>query len=186
MDFRFHGMIEAIEPLRVENFDLRPSRRTLIFQCACGNEIKVRAKDKALHSGLCRRCSQVGKHSQPHPGSGRWGVRLRPYEYIYKYLCTQARLGFKTVSLTFEEFLEFTKVTTCTYCKGKIVWRPHRENQNTRYNLDRKDNTRGYAVDNLAVCCWLCNRIRGDLLSYDEMLILGPVVQQIMAARHSK
>lgn len=49
----------------------------------------------------------------------------------------------------------------CHYCNRYI------DGKGT--GLDRIDNTKGYSLDNVLRCCWKCNRIRGDLLSVEEM-----------------
>jgi phage-related protein len=65
-------------------------------------------------------------------------------------------------SLTFEEFLEFTKIGHCHYCGNPITWNSYRHKQKgyNGYNLDRKDNGGGYAKDNCVVCCEVCNYMK--------------------------
>lgn len=45
------------------------------------------------------------------------------------------------------------------------------------FTIDRKDNSIGYTDDNAVSCCWLCNSVKGDILTYDEMLALGPTIK---------
>jgi hypothetical protein len=88
---------------------------------------------------------------------------LRPHEATYNKLIANQRKYI--VDLTFEEFLEFTNTSSCHYCTAPIVWQKYCA---TRYNLDRKDNTRGYSPENCVVCCLRCNRGKMDLFTYDE------------------
>jgi hypothetical protein len=37
-----------------------------------------------------------------------------------------------------------------------------------RYNLDRKDNDRGYSFDNVAVCCKECNFMKRNFATAEE------------------
>lgn len=66
----------------------------------------------------------------------------------------------------------FNKLTSqpCVYC-GKPP------SQNTRgylYNgIDRKNNKLGYDTENVVSCCGECNMLKGDRLSYEEMLHVG-------------
>lgn len=53
------------------------------------------------------------------------------------------------------------------------------------YNLDRKDPAVGYQKDNCVVCCALCNRAKGDNFSYEEFLLIGPLVALIKDRRKS-
>ncbi len=43
--------------------------------------------------------------------------------------------------------------------------------------LDRKDNERGYLVKNVVPCCHPCNSIKGNNLTYDEMLKVGKILR---------
>ena len=49
--------------------------------------------------------------------------------------------------------------------------------------LDRKDNTKGYELDNVVGCCGACNIIRGDRFSIEEMKLLGETVRKIKQNR---
>ncbi len=128
---------------------------------------KLKFEDQEIGSGCCNRA----------------GEPTLPFEVSFRRFCKVARQRRLNVSILYEDFIGFTKQTECHYCSGPIDWEPY---GTYRYNLDRKDNALGYALDNLVVCCYLCNRIKGNKLSYAEMLQLGPVLRQIMAARHSK
>lgn len=63
----------------------------------------------------------------------------------------------------------------CHYCKESL--------NETGVGLDRKDNSKGYILNNVVPCCWTCNRTRSDLYTYDEMLILAETIIQIKSAR---
>ena len=39
----------------------------------------------------------------------------------------------------------------------------------TASGLDRKDNNKGYVSDNICSCCWICNSIKGEHISFEEM-----------------
>jgi 5-methylcytosine-specific restriction endonuclease McrA len=54
----------------------------------------------------------------------------------------------------------------CHYCNGPTG--------PTGAGLDRVDNSRGYAPDNVVPCCQECNRIKGHTVSYEHAVaILG-------------
>ena len=81
---------------------------------------------------------------------------------LYNKLKQSAKHRGISVSLTFEQFAEATK-HACTYCGGDLpVW---------GYGLDRVDNDLGYEASNVVSCCGTCNVIRGNSLTYDEMLV---------------
>lgn len=68
-------------------------------------------------------------------------------------------------NISFEEFLNFTKIEYCHYCHNKVTWKKINA---TAYNLDRKDNSKGYFKDNCVVCCYRCNFGKRNAYSYDE------------------
>lgn len=47
-----------------------------------------------------------------------------------------------------------------------------------RLTIDRKNNAIGYIVSNLALCCVQCNRMKGEFLSYQEMLEVGKIIEK--------
>lgn len=78
-----------------------------------------------------------------------WGQTL-----IGKYTCykNSAKCTDKTFLLTIEEFSGFWQLP-CTYCGSEIK----------TIGLDRIDNSRGYEIDNITPCCYICNRMRMQL-----------------------
>lgn len=152
--------------------DARPYK-TFVFDCAdgCGREIRVSHGALYKATGKCSVCVS----------------RTRPYQHVYGYLTAVARHRQLDVSLTYEELLEFTKIDECTYCGSKIEWEMWSSAGNSyskAYNLDRKDNAKGYSKDNCVVCCTACNFIRQDKLTHEEMLVLSSGLREIMRTRH--
>ncbi len=54
----------------------------------------------------------------------------------------------------------------CHYCGEPIKL--------TCYGLDRKDNSRGYTLDNVVPSCFPCNASKLDRFTYEEMVARGP------------
>jgi hypothetical protein len=67
------------------------------------------------------------------------------------------------MSLTIEDFARLN-VLPCEYCGGALP--------NTGYGLDRKDNLFGYTQGNSISCCFRCNTMKGEHLTYDEMKMI--------------
>jgi hypothetical protein len=144
---------------------------TYIFICSeCPNEIKAQSSALKKHSGKCRRCVQLGE----------------PYKAIYNELKCHGTRGIE-FNLSFEEFLELINNPICHYCNSNIIYNPHTrfwgKNLNRAYQLDRKNNKIGYIKENLVVCCWECNRLKSDRFSYEEFMLLSPIMIQIMKNR---
>lgn len=52
-----------------------------------------------------------------------------------------------------------------------------------RLGLDRRNTTGSYTVDNVVICCLVCNRIKSSTFSHNEMLKLGRTVCAIWQTR---
>lgn len=112
-----------------------------------------------------------------------------PYHWLFNALYHHCKRDEKKLSLTFEEFLTFITVTQCHYCGSKIHWpscsRYRDENgkllrHRSAFQLDRKDNDREYSLSNCVVCCSRCNSIKGETLTYDEMLMLRDGLHKVV------
>jgi len=118
----------------------------------------------------CRACAN--KHL--------WDMHKRPYEHLFNYMKKSVSKRAPNFDLTFEEFVEFTKIGNCDYCGSRVRW--HERSVPGRcygYNLDRKNNDEGYSKENCTVCCGECNRVKGGVYTYSQMKVLGSVLAQL-------
>jgi hypothetical protein len=121
-------------------------------QCECGN-IRI----IAAHNLWAKKTLSCG-HEQELPG----------YKHIYNTFLRINKNRFP-VYLTFEEFLEFVSIQKCHYCYSKLNWSAHGGRKISKaYNLDRKDNTKGYSKDNCVPCCKRCNFSKRNCYTYEE------------------
>lgn len=70
--------------------------------------------------------------------------------------------------LTFEQWSSLVIGAECHYC--------HQSINPTGSGLDRKDSDLGYTFDNVVPCCGDCNKIKNDILTYEEMVFLMPLL----------
>lgn len=158
-------------------------RNGWVFLCKdCGKEIWTVTEYLVERLGSCKSCT-----SSTHCRE-RLSRKKRPFESLYNSgLLRRAKIAGIPVSLTYEEFLEFTTVDECHYCGGFVPWISHgRQSPNHGYHLDRKDNTIGYVRGNLVVACSICNRIKNAHFSYEEMMRLAPQIRAIRLDREGK
>ena len=145
---------------RVEN---APSRHAVwVCECSCGTIKPV--SSTGLIWGHAQSCGCLQKE---YAG---YASRIRPFESTFNRVREIARKKKFDFNLTYEEFLIFTRTTVCHYCLTVVPWMPHGHGQQgrTRYNLDRKDSSKGYSFLNCVVCCKRCNRGKSDLFTYEE------------------
>lgn len=105
--------------------------------------------------------------------------KYRPYETVYRRFLIVAKQSRKEVSLTFEEFLQFVEDKTCHYCDAVLVWNAFTVSRKSNpYNLDRKDNTKGYSKENCVACCRACNYGKGDRFTYEEWCVMTKALKE--------
>lgn len=74
-----------------------------------------------------------------------------------------------TVQLTLAEYVELTEGGRCHYCDGRLPECGH--------GLDRKNTDLGYSRGNVVMACDACNRIKGDVFSYAQMMEIGSLLR---------
>jgi hypothetical protein len=134
-----------------------------LCRCICGTISTVRGNN--LKRGGTKSCGCLQKEQN----SIR--TRIRPHERIYNILCRNAKKRKVQVDIAYEDYLKFTDKPNCHYCYSELIWNKHpnvRQNDSQAHNLDRKDNTKGYTVDNCVECCYRCNKCKSDEFTHAE------------------
>jgi len=82
--------------------------------------------------------------------------------------------------LTYEEFLDFTRIKECHYCGVEVIWSERKNSEQTqlRYNLDRKNNEICYTKDNCVVCCGNCNFGKSNRFTYEEWVVMSIALKE--------
>lgn len=171
-------MLYKKDAIRIEIRDKTKSRspyKVWYFKCSeCDNEIRAQSYDLKTHSGKCGRCTQLGK----------------PYMFIYNEIKNyrDKKVSFE---LTYEDLLKIIiNEPVCHYCENLLIYHKHSRfygKINSRaHQLDRKDNNKGYTVDNIVPCCWGCNKLKSDKFTYEEFLLFSPTLKLIMTNRYNK
>lgn len=142
-----------------------------VFECvSCGKELNIQSSSLKNHSGKCMRCTQLKE----------------PYRYIYNELKLHKKKD-TDVSLTFEDFLNIISQRQCHYCGEELIYEKYSRywgKTNSRaYKLDRKNNLLGYTKENVVTCCWECNRLKSDRFTYEEFILLSPILRKIQNER---
>ena len=153
--------------------------RRVRTRCVCGKEFDNHVY--RLEAGKSLSC-----------GCRRNTRRLAPFESTYNALKQIAKKRRKDFSLLYTDYLNFTFQQDCFYCGDRILWvargRCSRKEKPPKgyltKNLDRKDNTKGYSVENCVVCCGRCNKVKGRFLSFEEMVEVGKILRKFREAKH--
>lgn len=139
--------------------------------CTCGNYKAVRASSLRNKTKPVRSCKCLNIET----------VRGVPYVSLYHKLKQSAATQGHICTLTFKQFLVFTKTTACHYCDAPVAWAKHNISTGNRgaYNLDRKDNSKGYSKRNCVVCCTTCNLTRGNRFTYEQFVEIGKLLNKL-------
>lgn len=140
-----------------------------LCRCTCGVE-KVLNSGR-LRSGMTKSCGCLRREVTAKKNG------VGPHRALYNSFVNQAKWTKRSVDISYEEFLEFTKEPQCHYCGTDLFWaEAKRRGQPSGYNLDRKDATLGYTKDNCVTCCPRCNRSKSNSFSYEEWVEVGKAI----------
>jgi hypothetical protein len=139
-----------------------------LCRCICGTEKLVSSCNIGRHSTSCGCAKRYLLQAKK---------RLRPYEALYRNFLRKAT---HDNVLSYEDFIEFTRIKECHYCSDTVFWSEYfvyRNDSSKGYNLDRKDNAVGYNTENCVVCCARCNWAKGDHFTYEEWVEIGKLIR---------
>lgn len=165
-----------LDPKNAIRIDYWANNRMLyVFKCAkdsCQNEIRVgRAPSQLRRStGICTSCHQ----------------KKKPFGILFNRILQNAKKKKIPISLTYEQFLAFTKIEKCFYCKSQIEWQDHASSDkasSSGYNIDRKDSEKGYSKENCVVCCKICNWSKNNLFTHEEFIEIGKAIKLVLSRR---
>lgn len=130
-------------------------------KCRCGNIIVVRST--GLKGNNTKSCGCLKREV----GFKRFAKQYAEASFnrvfgFYKKNAQRKNLEF---SLSKDQFKEITS-KNCIYCGTPPFNFFKRENDNGHYiynGIDRKDNNKGYTVENSLTCCTICNRAKSDM-----------------------
>jgi 5-methylcytosine-specific restriction endonuclease McrA len=159
-----------------------PRKRWMyLFLCIdCEKEIWYEECNLSKQQGRCLKCA-----AKINAITARKSAIKRPYEAVYNRLAKTALNRSLLFALTYEDFLEYILTTECHYCGSLIRWSKYTgSGKSQAANLDRKDNTLGYTRENSVVACVICNRIKNKYLTYQDMMLLSPMLRRIIPGKH--
>jgi len=87
------------------------------------------------------------------------------------------------LNITKEDFINWynSQVKTCHYCKRtleEINCDIKEKRCKNRLSIDRKNNNKGYVLNNIVLACYRCNTIKGEYFTEQEMLRIGKTIYQ--------
>lgn len=141
--------------------DSKSGLRRWLCKCDCGVEREV--LEPSLMRGASTSCGCYQREASSNENKIEEGLATKKHIYsMYRRGALKRNLLF---DLSFEQFLDLTQ-QNCHYCGSEPSNLKHSyfDNGDFKYNgIDRKDNTKGYTIENCVSCCKISNRSKGTM-----------------------
>jgi hypothetical protein len=170
-----YGRLTVLEYIGVEQ---KHGGRVWKCGCDCGGFKEVTRN--ALVKGQTKSCGCLeieNRIKQSHNFTGKYSTAIEPgmagINQVYGWYKRSAKIRGLSFEINKEDFLILTKLN-CYYCGiPPSTINDYSDNGKCIYNgLDRKDNTVGYTLENVAPCCKECNYIKGPRNSNEFIIWL--------------
>lgn len=162
LDDKYVKFFKSLKPyiLKMEKCESYSRFRFLIKCSNCGKKFK--SSDLNKTEPICSGCVK----------------KKRPYERTFNKHSRKVRKrsdGFVIEwKLSYEEFAELCDIKLCHYCGNDLKRAKYRSDEgSTSILLDRKNSDDHYTSQNCVPCCPRCNDMKGQHLSYSEMLMIA-------------
>lgn len=132
----------------------RQKGRFWVCICYCG-----RINSVAYCNLISGRTSSCGHHPGPRPERR---VPTSAFKKVVNQYKAGARKRHLEFALTEDDLLRLFS-GTCFYCEALPISTSRTQYSSFRYNgIDRKDNSKGYTLENSVTCCRWCNEMKWD------------------------
>ena len=100
---------------------------------------------------------------------------------IYTHIKGGAKHRKIKFNITKEDFINWynNQEKKCIYCSRIEQDAIKDRNGNyKRLSIDRKDNDKGYTLNNIVLCCHRCNTIKSKIFTYEQMIRVGNILKE--------
>lgn len=157
-----YSELTVIEKVKKANIKDQTSAYWLC-RCICGKFSQVKGFN--LRTGRIKSCGSCNKKGKPLYSKR---VELATEKALYQAYKSRAKKKETSFSLVFDDALSLFK-SDCSYCGAppSSVRKDRSVVSNDRefiYNgIDRVDSKKGYELNNVVSCCYICNRAKSDM-----------------------
>jgi hypothetical protein len=117
----------------------------------------------------CRKCDNNYKKSRSWY-KDRWYTPKGRHSVV-KQKIKNERVPKTDLLWSFNFYKEIIRDMICHYCEGPL--------NATAMGLDAKNNLLGHTCYNVVPCCRVCNRKKCNDWSYEDMMLLSPILREI-------
>lgn len=136
----------------------------------------------------CKRCScsQIVETRKRNPEKYRNYIRstISQPNLIYSRKKANAKLCKIDFTISKEEFLSwYNQDLKCHYCSIRPEYFHLSQDKllarKANLGIDRKNNDKGYSLDNIVLCCDRCNLIKSKFFTYEDMKFIGEKIVKL-------
>jgi hypothetical protein len=129
---------------------------------------------------------EINKHMKDYRITHKSIIKIRAKKYYSSPIgiYTILKAGAKQRNIKFfikkEEFVNWynNQIQFCHYCQRTLIeLKQDNLGHDNRLTIDRKDNTKGYNLDNIILACYRCNLTKSNYFTEQEMLIIGKMIK---------
>lgn len=92
---------------------------------------------------------------------------------IYRILKRNSRKRNMPILILEPDFIKWYTETPKNCCYCGVDEETLFKNKINRFDIERTDNNLPYKTDNIALACRLCNKVKSNILTAEEMLFIG-------------
>lgn len=138
----------------------------------CTKLFKLYPSQKKRKKFCCIQCKVEGQ-SKGLTAPMRKGTGRPEYQTVWrrkydKYRSSDKKKLNESVDFTFHEMIEILENGHCVYCNSS---------DKQSLGFDRLENNLPHIKSNIVIACELCNTTKGHRFSFDQMKLLGKVIQ---------
>jgi len=161
MNKKYCGRCKQTKPLSAFG-KCKTFKDGLSFYCKECN----RQDAKRLREANLERYRRYNREYQQRRISGKNWTPRRFYR-----IRTNARRRQIPFGMTLKDFIKWfeNQPQICHYCQCPLT-SGNGSSEYSSLNVDRKDNHKGYFLDNLVLACRRCNSMKGDWLTYEQTM----------------
>lgn len=146
--------------------------------CKISKDIDKFSPRKACKDGHCYQCLDC---ERAYNRNQQRVYGLTPRGRFHRLKAQAIRRQKAEFLITANEFITwFTRQPFCCYyCEQPLLngWAM----QHNTPTIDRKDNAKPYTIENIVLCCWRCNLIKGPWFTEGDMLEIASKYLKVLS-----
>jgi 5-methylcytosine-specific restriction endonuclease McrA len=164
-----------------------------MINCLICNSKIIKSNSKNNNQKYCSDCLKIHLKEYRRINSAKWYEKNKDKRKLYMILPHMIYFFIKRnaknrnikFNITKEDFINWynKQDKICYYCERTLTKiqsdKKEKEQYKGRLSIDRKDNNKGYEIDNIVLACGRCNIIKGDYFTKQEMKRIGKLIYKL-------